>query len=664
MKDKREYPGPAATGTRAQIKQFNRPQKNQKNITTNKVTNSENKNPKFSTEQQHKDADPKPVIFIKQGNLDDLVRQAAGVLQAASAGIYQWGGRLVRQAQPEAPSRNSPIQRDPAMRMLVPLTPGWIALRLSEAANLQRWDVRAKEYRPTDPPPRLATTILDAGDELGFPILRARAGCPQLLADGRIQMDGYDPDTQLLVDAPGEWPAPPKSPSRQDAEQALDRLRHLFRHYPWATSEAEATAIAALTTACIRPMLAAAPVFGITAPSSGAGTGKSLLVRSISLVTTGRSPAVINWPNIPGEGAKRLDSAHLSGDLIISIDNITGQIEDAALCTSLTEPVRSIRELGASRIISAPMHATHFLTGNGLHAHVRGDLTRRMVMVELDPKTDAPDQRDIPQRLDEECRARRGEIRRDVYTILLAYSAAGEPDMELSPMGNFHDWTRRVRSPLVWLGLPDPALTQAALRADDPRRDERAALFRAWHEAFGGGSADGATVREACNLVCEINTYHQLPRETVEQLRDAIEAVATRRGKICALALGSWLRSARGARVGDLVLQSRSARGGTKRWVILRDDAPPGGCGGVCSYYLREKCQIENDKIKSRAKGLPHHNHLNNALARAVEGLAVTPEQLHAALSPEDREGISSGAIGVETLRGFAVELLRQKGGS
>lgn len=611
-------------------------------------------------------ADDGADIYVRQGNLGEVVHQAAARLQAAGVPIYNYGDQLRRLVDVDEPGAGDAIERDPATRVLRPVTAVWVAYQLSFAARWWRWDVRNAGYRPADPYQRVANTIVDAGDELGFSRLRARAACPQLLADGRIQGHGYHSDTGLLVDAPGNWPQPPETPTHDDAVRALAELRELVRHYPWAGAGSESAALAAIITAVIRPTLPAAPLIAVSAPLSGAGTGKSLLARAVAMIASGRGPTTMTWPAQPGEGAKRLDAVHLAGDPVIVIDNVSVALDDDGLCTALTEPARDIRELGSSRTTRVPMVALHLATGNALT--IRGDLTRRTVMVHLDPRTDRPDQREIPQDLLAECRERRGELVRAVHILLLAYQAAGEPDMGLAPMGDYRAWSRRVRAPLCWAGMPDPGDTQEALRADDPQREARTAMLTAWHAAFGGGTADGATAREAIELVTDPHQGDGDP--AVEQLREAIAAVATRRGGLDAQALGRWLRSARDARVGDLVLVGRPAGQGRVRWVVYRDQVEgEDGChGGDDPTTYAKIGRDSSDKCNRGTGGDPHHSHhphptsLDELLTEAVDGLTVTADDLREALSAEDCQDVAAGRIDLDALRGYARDLA-QRGG-
>src|SRR5271170_8042670 len=66
-------------------------------------------------------------------------------------------------------------------------------------------------------------------------------------------------------------------------------------------------------------------------------------------------------------------------------------------------------------------------------------------------------------------------------TIARAYIDAGKPEM-LPPLASYEDWSNVVRSPLVWLGFPDPVGTMESARAADPVRQDRASLFQAWRD--------------------------------------------------------------------------------------------------------------------------------------------------------------------------------------
>ena len=85
----------------------------------------------------------------------------------------------------------------------------------------------------------------------------------------------------------------------------------------------------------------------------------------------------------------------------------------------------------------------------------------------------------------ETIRVQRGRLVAAALTILRAWHVAREKErLSLSPFGSFEQWSRRVREPLVWLGCADPVETLEELRADDPMRAARAAVFAAWREVL------------------------------------------------------------------------------------------------------------------------------------------------------------------------------------
>jgi putative DNA primase/helicase len=67
----------------------------------------------------------------------------------------------------------------------------------------------------------------------------------------------------------------------------------------------------------------------------------------------------------------------------------------------------------------------------------------------------------------------------------LAYLAANCPKVEATPLAGFDDWSRMVRAPLIWLGLPDPVKSMEDARALDPERAALRQRIDGLVEAFG-----------------------------------------------------------------------------------------------------------------------------------------------------------------------------------
>lgn len=144
----------------------------------------------------------------------------------------------------------------------------------------------------------------------GLKPFRGITTAPVLNDDGDIRVAaGYDHDNGLWChNVPNV--ALPDRPTEGDARAALQRLRERFRTFPFADCKRiaegelqvvdlsqppgldESTFLVALMTAVCRQSLQLAPGFLCDAPSlSGAGTGKGLLVKAMSIVASGLPPA-------------------------------------------------------------------------------------------------------------------------------------------------------------------------------------------------------------------------------------------------------------------------------------------------------------------------------------------------------------------------------------
>jgi putative DNA primase/helicase len=91
------------------------------------------------------------------------------------------------------------------------------------------------------------------------------------------------------------------------------------------------------------------------------------------------------------EAEKRLGSALIAGDSIISIDNIDRPFGGELFCQALTQRMLKIRILGYSKIVEVPSNAALFANGNNLT--LVGDMTRRAIMCTMDPGVERPETR-------------------------------------------------------------------------------------------------------------------------------------------------------------------------------------------------------------------------------------------------------------------------------
>lgn len=173
----------------------------------------------------------------------------------------------------------------------------------------------------------------------------------------------------------------------------------------------------------------------------------------------------------------------LSGDPLVSLDNINGVLRSDLLCQAITAPAVKVRRLGASDPIEVSNVATWFANGNNLN--LAGDVARRSILCRLDPGMERPEERvfsfdPVAVALDS-----RSEYVSAVLTLVKAFILAGSPDPGLKPFGSFETWCRMVRDPLVWVGCPDPCESREEILEADPDAAQLRALVLALNDRFG-----------------------------------------------------------------------------------------------------------------------------------------------------------------------------------
>jgi putative DNA primase/helicase len=93
-------------------------------------------------------------------------------------------------------------------------------------------------------------------------------------------------------------------------------------------------------------------------------------------------------------------------------------------------------------------------------------------------------------------------------TVLRAWHTArraGER-VAVAPYGGFDDWSRRVREPLIWLGVTDPCYTVVKVQTNDPHRDALSVVLVQWKENLGVNRAH--TVQEVIWRAVNEPTFH------------------------------------------------------------------------------------------------------------------------------------------------------------
>jgi putative DNA primase/helicase len=453
-----------------------------------------------------------------------------------------------------------------------------------------RYDQRSKKTVATDPPRNVAAIILSRDGEWTFRRLAGVITTPTLRPDGSLlTAPGYDAVTRLLLVDPPAMPTVADRPTRDEALRALAELQDLLHGFPFVNDASRSVALSCLITPVVRGALPVAPLHAVRAPT--AGSGKSFLIDVASAIATGQLCPVISAGASEEEAEKRLGAAVLTGQPIVSIDNLNGDLSGDALCQFIERPVVEIRPLGRSELIRIESRATIFATGNNLSP--RGDVVRRVLLCSLDANLERPELRQFDSDPLKKVLADRGRYVAACLTIVRAYIAAGYPQA-CPVLASFGPWSKLVRSALVWLGCADPVDTMETARDDDPETAALAQIVETWRATIG---TDALTVGEIVSRTA--GAMPGLPDESA--LRDALVQVAGDKGHIGSLKLGHWLKRYQGRVINGMkIVSRRDGHSKQNKWCLW-----PAGIAGDSGSYFNPNCVSVTDKSPAWAETTP-----------------------------------------------------------
>jgi hypothetical protein len=505
------------------------------------------------------ESDGRPTIRLRAGTLHQIATKAEEVLLAAGTPLFARAEQIVCPIIEEVPAFKG--RRTKVVRLKAASTES-LRDHLSRSARWERYSARERKFVATDPPHDVAKILLSRDGEWKFPRLVGVITTPTLRPDGSILSDaGYDPDTGLLLVAPPPMPTVLERPTREDALLALKCLDELLDEFPFVSDSDRSVGLSGLMTPVARGAMQVAPMHAVTAPA--AGTGKSYLIDLASAIATGEIAPVIAAGRNEEETEKRLGAELMTGQPIISIDNLNGDLGGDFLCQVIERPIIKPRVLGRTETRRIENIVTLF--GNGNNIHLVGDLNRRVMVCSLDANVERPEIRGFRGNPLSTALDHRGEYIAAVLTIVRAYVVAGCPDL-CPPLASFEDWSRLIRSPLVWLGRADPAKTTEIARADDPILNSLRTVIAAWNANIG--TNDPLTAGE-------------LKEEALKPSSDGgfaqalctISAPRGRSNEIDTLRLGRFLRSHRGRIVDGLkIFGNNDTHSKQMKWWLERHE--------------------------------------------------------------------------------------------
>ena len=356
--------------------------------------------------------------------------------------------------------------------------------RLGIIIQGMKFNQKYGEWFAADPSQQTLRSLLARDKFSLLPSVRTITQCPYL--DRNLEAVfkyGYNAETEVFLtrDVP-LLSTLPHIPSREEALSSLNYLRDFFKTFPFASKTDFSVALSALLSAVNQVNLDNIPLHAFNAP--GASTGKSLLADVISLITTGKTISVMSQGKDEAETEKRLHSTMLAGNTLLSLDNCDEPLGGDVLCQILTQPSIRIRPLGVSKLIDAEKNCMIVATGNNMV--FEGDITRRTLICELDAQMERPETRKFDFDIKERAVAERDNI---IFHCMIIFKAYGTTATKTytTPLGLFENWSRLIRDPLVWLGLPNPVDSQKDIRATDPTLHAHQALLETLKKHFGEG---------------------------------------------------------------------------------------------------------------------------------------------------------------------------------
>ncbi|MBF0213384.1 MAG: hypothetical protein HQM00_07460 [Magnetococcales bacterium] len=488
-------------------------------------------------------------IRVVPGEINRIVDAAEREL-AQTRRHYQRGGLIVT------------VVTDPGTRetRVQEISLPSLVLALAEAATWERYDVRSEGWVRTDPPTRHAGVLFDSEGYKHLPVLHGLTRQPYLRSDGSLMSQaGYDAASGMFGVFNERSFSVPDHPSRNDATSAAALLQGLLEEFDFASEHDLAAALSAIFTAVVRASLLLAPMFHVKAHT--VGSGKSYLCELITAFATPQRGTPTTFPTDDEECRKLLLAELLRAPAVIEFDNMTSDLlSHKSLCTALTSEHMSGRILGVSKTATVNTRALFLSSGNNV-GPVR-DMTRRCITINLDPRCETPASRTFKRPdLVREVLNERERYVSAVLTIVRAWIEAGRPQTECKALVSYGDWSNLCRQPLLWLGLPDAAVSIFEAMADDPDRELLDRLLQAWHAELGNTPT---MIRDAVKRAN--NPFDNTTN--LEELREVLHDIALERGEINRRKLGWWIKRNAGRSVHGLKFVRSGGNRSAEAWRV------------------------------------------------------------------------------------------------
>jgi len=468
-----------------------------------------------------KDVSIKPTIIVQPGQIVRVVSDAELAL-AKMGGIYNVHNMLctIRQDVSTGDVQVKPMSKD---RLLLDSSRAaiWERIKKDGDANV------------IDPPEKYIGILLEMGDYQHIPPLAGIARQPYFYGNFEFGcVEGYDTESQLFGAFRASDYNISQTPTLEEAGNALDELMALLIEFRFQSPRDRDAVLAGIFTAVLRSSMPTSPMFHVRAPQIA--SGKSYLCNLIATFAGPGSPAVSAFPESQEECQKYLLSALLDAPAVVIFDNLTKDLLPyTSLCSALTEESIRGRILGLSKTAWVSTKTLFLSSGNNV-GPVK-DMTRRTIVIALDPQTELASARDF--KLDPLSMVRNRRSRK---------------------LASYERWSEMVRQPLMWLGVSDPAAVLYSVQENDPEKQMLLRLLLAWKQCFGSVPT---MVREAVG-------YAFSGAANSGDLKEVFEEVAERKGEINRRILGHLIGRYEGRVVGGMKFERSFNKANAERWSV------------------------------------------------------------------------------------------------
>lgn len=503
------------------------------------------------------------------------------LLIKAKVPFYQRSGELVRPIIKTVKAAHGQLTKTAQLK---PVSPTYLRDTICRHSLWQRFDARKNEWVKAMAPMNVAETMLDRDGKWAFPEIVGVISTPTMRPDGTLLIrQGYDPATRLLLIEPPPMPVIPDLPTRDDALQALALLEGLVKESPFAADGgvAKAVALSGMITPVVRGAFPVSPMHASTAPV--AGTGKSFLWDLAAAMSAGQRRIPVIAYGDESEIEKRMVGVLLSGQPLVSIDNVNGELKSDFLAQVIEQHILDIRPLGRSPLTRIETGAlTTYCTGNNIV--IVGDLCRRTITSRLNAKLENPQYKVYAGDPISTILANRGTYIAACLIICRAYVVAGRPGL-LDRLASFEGWSDVVRSALVWLGQADCVASMEATRSEDPQRAALSDVLTTWGKAITVGYGGRVTLAVAVQVATEMtetgNNYGATPELKQPEFNAALRAAVALGGgggqftpKLDTITLGRWCKANKERIVDGVYLMNQPSAKGVATWWVERTEPP------------------------------------------------------------------------------------------